>query len=275
MFFQKTRLWLWAAMIVGLVMLYGALAHAQLPSEVDETSVAITFNEIAGNRGWGALGAVPFKNGHVSAIAQGGGNVVRGKYHAEINFPVGVGSPTPNVFQFKFKVFTDGVFKGPTVRDLGRQADVGLAIEVQLEHGNAKFPISIGVFGRNAGPFGPPNARDDLENLGYDPNALDGRDLETLHPPPSGLSFKAGNSVNLLLSTEVHLPYDVSLGVRLMPELAGAGDNPVHQLIITPSTSFELRDNINLEIGADFGLQTFNDAIETELATLAAVKLSF
>lgn len=266
MFFQKTKLWLWAAMIIGLVMLYGAPAHAQLPSEVNETSVAITFNEIAGNRGWGALGAVPFKNGHVSAIAQGGGNVVRGKYHAEINFPV-------NIFQFK--IFTDGVFKGPTIRDLGRQADVGLVIEVPLEHGNAKFPISIGVFGRNAGPFGPPNARDDLENLGYDPNALDGRDLETLHPPPSGLSFKAGSSVNLLLSTEVHLPYDVSLGVRLMPELAGAGDNPVHQLIITPSTSFELRDNINLDIGADFGLQTFNDAIETELAILAAVKLSF
>ena len=264
MFYQKTRLWLWAAMIVGLMMICGALAHAQLPSDVDETSVAITFNEIAGNRGWGALGAVPFKNGHVSAIAQGGGNVIRGKYHAEVNFPVSA---------FQFKVFTDGVFKGATVRDLGRQADVGLAIEVPFQHG--KFPVSIGVFGRNAGPFGPPNARDDLENLGYDPNTLDGRDLETLKPPPSGLSFKAGNSVNLLVATEVHLPYDVSLGVRLMPELAGAGDNPVHQLIITPSTSFELGENINLEFGADFGFQTFNDEIETELATLVAVKLAF
>ena len=266
MYFQKTRLWFWAATIVALLLFCGAIAHAQLPSEVDETSVAITFNEIAGNRGWGALGAVPFKNGHVSAIVQGSGNVIRGKYHAEVNFPI-------NVFQFK--VFTDGVFKGSTVRDLGRQADVGLAIEVPFEHGNAKFPISIGVFGRNAGPFGPPNARDDLENLGYDPNTLDGRDLETLNPPPSGLSFKAGNSVNLLVATEVHLPYSVSLGVRLMPELAGAGDNPVHQLIITPSTSFELRDNINLELGADFGLQTFDGELETELATLAAVKLSF
>ena len=253
-------------LITFMALLLSQFAYAQLPSEVNETSVAVTFNEIAGNRGWGALGAVPFKNGHVSAIAQGGGNIIRGKYHAEVNFPVSA---------FQFKVFTDGVFKGATVSDLGRQADVGLAIEVPLQHGNAKFPVSIGVFGRNAGPFGPSNARDDLENLGYDPNSLDGRDLETLKPPPSGLSFKAGNSVNLLVATEVHLPYDVSLGVRLMPELAGAGDNPVHQLIITPSTSFELRDNINIELGADVGFQTFNDEIETELATLVAVKLSF
>ena len=264
--FQKRDFWLWLAILVAFALFCSVTADAQLPSEVDETSIATAFNEIAGNRGWGVLGAVPFKNGHVAAIAQGGGNVVRGKYHAEINFPVSA---------FQFKVFTDGVFKGATVADLGRQADVGLAIEVPFVRGNAKIPVSIGVFGRNAGPFGPPNARDDLENLGYDPNTLDGRDLETLHPPPSGLSFKAGNSVNLLVATEVHLPYDVSLGVRLMPELAGAGDNPVHQLIITPSTSFELRENINLEIGADVGFQTFDDAIETELATLVAVKLSF
>lgn len=249
-------------LITCMALLLSQFAYAQLPSEVNETSVAVTFNEIAGNRGWGALGAVPFKNGHVSAIAQGGGNIVRGKYHAEVNFPVSA---------FQFKVFTDGVFKGATVSDLGRQADVGLAIEVPTKWTN----VSVGVFGRNAGPFGPSNARDDLENLGYDPNSLDGRDLETLKPPPSGLSFKAGNSVNLLVATEVHLPYDVSLGVRLMPELAGAGENPVHQLIITPSTSFELRDNINIELGADVGFQTFNDAIETELATLVAVKLAF
>ena len=271
MYFQQTRLWFWAATIGALMLLCGALAYAQLPSEVDETSVAITYNDIAGSRGWGVLGALPFgnpenANGHVSAIAQGGGTVIRGKYHAEINFPIKV---------LQFKLFTDGVFKGPTVRDLGRQADIGLAIEVPFEHGNAKLPIAIGVFGRSAGPFGPPNARDDLENLGYDPNTLDGRDLETLKPPPSGLSFKAGDSLNLLVSTEVHLPYDISLGVRLMPELAGAGDNPVHQLIVTPSTSFEFGENINLEVGADLGLQTFEGELETELATLAAIKLSF
>ena len=263
MFYQRTRLWILAATIVALTLFCGTLADAQLPSEVNETSIATAYNEIAGNRGWGVIGATPFKNGHVAAIAQGGGNVVRGKYHAEINFPVKV---------FQFKLFTDGTFKGATVRDLGRQADIGLAVEVPFQHKNAKIPVSIGVFGRNAGPFGPPNARDDLEKLGYDPNSLDGRDLETLNPPPSGLSFKAGNSINLIVATEVHLPYDVSLGVRLMPELVGAGD-AVHQLIITPSTSFELRENINIEVGADVGFQTFNDTIETELATLVAVKL--
>ena len=62
MYFQKTRLWFWAATIGALMLLCGALAYAQLPSEVDETSVAITYNDIAGSRGWGVLGALPFGN---------------------------------------------------------------------------------------------------------------------------------------------------------------------------------------------------------------------
>lgn len=266
MFYQKTRNWLWAAIVVAFMAIYGTLAYAQLPSEVNETSLALTFNEIAGTRGWGALGAVPFKNGHVAAIAQGGGTVIRGKYHAEINFPL---------WGLHVKPFVDGTFKGPTVRDLGQQTDVGFAMEWPFAYKRVKVPIAIGIFGRSAGPFGPPNARDALENLGYDPNTLDGRDLETLKPPPSGLSFKAGNSVNLLLSTEVHLPYAISVGVRVMPELAGGGEPPVHQLIITPSTRFEFRENIHLDVGADVGVQTYDGEIETELATLVAVKLSF
>ena len=45
MYFQKTRLWFWAATIVALVMLCGALAHAQLADldllEDDDRSVGI------------------------------------------------------------------------------------------------------------------------------------------------------------------------------------------------------------------------------------------
>ena len=45
MYFQKTRLWLWAATIVALVLLCGALAHAQLADldllEDDDRSIGI------------------------------------------------------------------------------------------------------------------------------------------------------------------------------------------------------------------------------------------
>ena len=257
--------------IIFVCMLSFNIAHAQLPSSVDETSIAGTYNQIAGTRGWGILGAVPFKtgviNGNASAIAQGGGNIIRGKYHAEVGI---------TAKGFDFKLYTDGTFKGYTARDLGRQSDIGLAVEFP-EFDLAGFHATggTGVFGRNAGQFGSPNARDDLENIGYDPNSLDGRDLETLHPPPSGLSFKAGNSLNLLTYILLKHQKGFSVAVKVMPELAGAGDNPVHQLIITPATSFELRENVNIELGADIGIQTFNDTIERELATLLAVKLSF
>lgn len=162
------------------------------------------------------------------------------------------------------------------MKNLGRQADLGLAIEFpDFTFMGFAATGGAGVFGRNAGAFGPSNARDNLENLGYDPNSLDGRDLESLRPPPSGLSFKTGNSLNLLAYVLFKHPKGFNVAVKAMPELAGVGDNPVHQLIITPSTSFELRDNVNIELGADIGFQTFNDKIERELATLVAIKLSF
>ena len=45
MYFQNTRLWFWAAMLCGLILLYGALAHAQLADldllEDDDRSVGI------------------------------------------------------------------------------------------------------------------------------------------------------------------------------------------------------------------------------------------
>lgn len=268
---QKFRLLLWGVVFVCLLLFSVGFVYAQLPTKVDEVSIAGTYNQIAGNTGWGLLGAVPFNagsvNGNASAIAQGSGNIIRGKYHAEAGI---------TLRSFDFKVYTDGTFKGYSVRDLGRQADIGLAVEFP-EFDLAGFHATggAGVFGRNAGQFGAPNARDDLENIGYDPNSLDGRDLETLHPPPAGLSFKTGNSLNLLAYILLTHPKGFNVAVKAMPELAGAGDNPVHQLIITPSTSFELRDNVNIEFGADIGIQTFNGTIERELATLAAVKLSF
>ena len=257
--------------LIAVLVLSFTQAYAQLPAEVDEFSLAATFNQIAGERGWGLLGAVPFGtgnvNGNASAIAQGGGSIIRGKYHAEVGYTLS---------RFDFKLYTDGTFKGYAWDDLGRQADVGVAIEFpDFEIAGFAATGGTGVFGRNAGAFGPPNARDDLENLGYDPNSLDGRDLESLSPPPSGLSFKAGNSLNLLAYVLLKHPKGFNVAFKAMPELVGAGDNPVHQFIITPSTSFELRDNVNIELGADIGLQSFEGEIERELATLVAIKLSF
>ena len=268
---ETTRLILWGVALLWVVLFCTLSADAQLPATVDATSIAATYNEIAGARGWGVLGAMPFEaggiTGNFSGIAQGGGPIVRGKYHAEAGI---------RLRDFYLKLYTDGTFKGYAIDTLGWQADIGLAVQFpDFDIAGFHATGGAGVFGRNAGAFGPPNARDDLEHLGYDPNALDGRDLESLHPPPSGLSFKSGNSLNLLAYFLLVHPRGFNVSVKAMPEVVGAGGNRVHQLILTPSTSFALRENVDVELGADIGIQTFDGTIESELATLVAVKLAF
>ena len=238
---------------------------------VEERSLALTLTQINDQDAWGGIFETPFAtgevSGHFTTTFQGGSGIIRGKYHAEGGITRG---------GFDFILYTDGIYKGPTVRDLGRQADLGLAIEFPDQYKNKlKFTGGVGIFGRNAGPFGPRDAYGDLEGLGYDPNALDGRGLESLRPPPKGLSFKAGNSLNALFYTEATHPNGFGLTVKLMPELAGAGDNPVHQMIVTPYASFELSDKLNLDVSADFGIQGFEGEIQTEAAALAAVKYEF
>lgn len=268
---ETSRLIVWGVVLMCVVLFCTLTADAQLPATVDETSIAATYTEIAGARGWGVLGAMPFEaggvSGNFSGIAQGGGNIIRGKYHAEAGI---------RLSDFYIKLYTDGTFKGYAVDALGRQADIGLAVQFpDFDIAGFQATGGAGVFGRNAGEFGPPNARDDLENLGYDPNALDGRNLESLHPPPSGLSFKSGSSLNLLAYFLLVHPRGFNVSVKAMPEVAGAGGNRVHQLIVTPSTSFALRENVSVALGADVGIQTFDGTIERELATVVAVKLAF
>lgn len=255
--------------IIWILLLAGLYLPTVL-ADIDETSVAVTFSEIAGVRGGGVIAATPFESGiikgNASTTAQAGGGIIRGKYHAEAGIAYN---------GFDFVVYTDGMYKGYSLSGLGRQADVGLAVEApESDIGGFHVTGGAGVFGRNAGAFGPPNARDDLERLGYDPNVLDGKGLEGLNPPPSGLSFKAGNSLNLLLYAEAMHPKGFGAKVKLMPELAGEGDVAVHQLIISPMASYELGERVSLEVSIDVGVQRYGDEIESELATLAALKLS-
>ena len=269
---EKTRLIIWTIIVITLLILNITLTHAQLPATVQEPSFAMTYNQIAGSRGWGILGAVPFQtrhvNGNASAIAQSGGNIIRGKYHAEAGI---------TLRRFDFKLYTDGTFKGYSARDIGRQADIGLAVEFP-EFSGRRIPRdrrSRCIRTKRRTVRSTQRSWRSWKTSDTIPNTLDGRELESLHPPPSGLSFKAGNSLNLLTYILLTHPKGFNVAVKAMPELVGAGDNPVHQLIITPSTSLELRHNINIEFGADIGIQTFNDTIERELATLIAIKLTF
>ena len=270
MYFQKTRLWLWAATIVAMLMLYGALAHAQLPTTVDESSVAFTYNDVAGQRGWGVLGAVPYASGNLqgytAVVAQKGGTLLRSKYHAEIG---------TSYHNWDFNVYTNGLVKKYDGSEGGRVSGIGVAVEApEQDVGVFHVTAGLGVEGQNAGQIGAPNAGDTLEALGYDPGQLESLGLYSLNPAPTGLTIKQGNALKALLYAEISHPSGIVFSLKGLPEISGS-ESPVHQLVVSGSTSFELRENISLEIGADLGLQTYQGELEKELATLAAVKLSF
>ena len=276
----KMRNWVWLGMILAMVMLYTSLAVAQLPTEVDEASVSLTVNQLPGAPlGLGGGGALPFGNEQVSGFAatafQSNGTVIRGRYHAEVGGEMSL---------FRVILYTDGTFKGASVSELGRQADLGVSFEVQGVGGEV-FDVSGGIFGRSGGAFAKPNAFDTLAAQGYDENALegyadaDGGGLASLNPAPAGLSFGDRNSVNLLIQADVNLPNGIGGSLRFMPELAGSGEDSeaVDQLIANLNTSYELGTHVNLQIGVDIGAQRFRESgdVEKEASVLAAVSLTF
>ena len=270
MYFQKTRLWFWAATIFALVLFCGALAHAQLPTTVDESSVAFTYNDISGQRGWGVLAATPYAagglQGYTAVVAQKGGTLLRSKYHAEVG---------TSFHNWDFNVYTNGLVKKYDGSEAGRVSGVGVAVEAPEQNvGVFHVTAGLGVEGQNAGQIGAPNAGDTLEALGYDPGQLEELGLYSLNPAPTGLTIKQGNALKALLYAEISHPSGIVFSLKGLPEISGS-ESPVHQLVVSGSTSFELGENISLEIGADLGLQTYKGELEKELATLAAVKLSF
>ena len=271
MYFQKTQKPLfWVATICAIVLFCSTIAYAQLPTTVDESSVAFTFNDVAGQRGWGVLTATPYEisvlKGYVAGIAQKGGTLLRSKYHAEIG---------TSYRHWDFNVYTNGLIKKYDGSESGRVSGIGLAVEApERDVGVFHVTAGLGVEGQNAGQIGAPNAGDTLEALGYDPEALESLGLYSLNPAPTGLTIKQGNALKALLYAELSHPSGLVVSLKGLPEISGS-ESPVHQLVVSGSTSFEFGENINFEVGADLGLQTFEGELEKELATLAAVKLSF
>ena len=267
----RTRLVLWGIGIVSLFLLSVVLSHAQLPSTVDEPSIAGTYNQIAGVSGWGLLGAVPFEagrfHGHASAVAQSSSTLLRSKGHAEIG---------TSLSNWDFYLYTNWLIKKYTGAEPGRVSGLGFAVEAPKQKiGVFNVTAGLGIEGQNGGQIGAPNAGDTLESFGYDPEVLEEKDLYRLNPAPTGLTLQQGNTFKGVIYAELAHPSGLSITLKGLPEITGESEHPIHQLIISGNTSFELGEQVSLEVGADIGLQTYQETIERELATLVAVKLSF
>ena len=261
------------AILMLAMFLFTSGAWAQLPTEVNETELSLTLNQLPGaNLGIGGGAAVPFPNGFVAGIFQSNGTVIRGRAYLEYGVRVKVLRVVP---------YLNSTFKGYDISELGVQNDAGLNFEFEGVIENVD--ISGGIFGRSGGAFAKPNLFDLGAANGYDENTLegytnaDGGTLASLNPGATGLSFGDKNSLNLLLQADFNIK-DIGIAVKLVPELANSSDaEATDQAIINLNTSYELGEKISIGVGADIGFQRFRDSgeLEKELASLVAIKLSF
>ena len=249
MFYRKVIL-----ITIFLIVLLSSTGMAQLPTNPEKGSIAVGLDRIVNDTGWNLLTAVPYDfngaNGYIAGIMQGG-DIIRGKYHAEIGVDVSV---------FRLVLFTKGTVKGYSFETLGRDYRYGFGADTPDIKG---VSLRIGIFGVNADHYGPPNAYQTLENNNYDPSTFEGLGLKEINPPASGLSFNAGNFVNLLVETRFSIR-GISAKIAGMPQLTG--ENKAHQLINSFYINKALGRGFSLDIGAELGLQYFNEQIENETA---------
>ena len=240
---------LYALVLTILLMLSGMQANA-------DRSLGLTVNQIGPDVSWGASADIPFQMGAAACdldVTVQGGDQILGKSQLQVSVPVA---------GFDAGIFTKTNVKGYSVSDLGRATDIGA--KVGRKFGDAQ--ISLGIFGRNGGVFGPPNALKTLEDAGYDVSVLADLGLENVNPAPTGLSIAAGNSVNALIEAEFDLSF-AHVRLQGMPELSGDED-AVHQLIATLQSSWDLSERIKLTGTLDVGFQTFGGEIQREVANL-------
>ena len=115
---------------------------------------------------------------------------------------------------------------------------MGLAFTVPVETLN----FDVGIGGKNASPFGTPNAYDTLIGKGFSETELTGKGLESLSAALKGLPFKNGNSVNAFIITGFEAGI-VDVDVKGVIELLGQGDKQ-HQAILNFKTGGKVYDDV-------------------------------
>lgn len=275
MYFQKTRLWFWFATIVALVLFRGALAHAQLPTEVNEASISIGYSDIANDVGIDVLVAIPYEfagfNGYSTAISQRTDNVNRTKYHIEVGRPL--------TDWFEVNMYINGLRKQYVGSEAG--AVSGLGFEGQFsafQVGDFEVDVSVGVEGRNGGQIGRPSAGDILEANKFNPIRLEELGLYNLIQDPQGLTIQQGNAFKGAIGGSVTHKSGFNFGFKTLPDVFSNSKYRAHQLIISIATSYQLGESFSLDIGGELGLQTSpveRDTIEHERAIFIGGKYTF
>ena len=179
-----------------------------------------------------------------------------GIYNAKINTDF-----TFDIATVDLKLLIENKVKGYTLDTLGREQSLGLAFTVPVETLN----FDIGIGGKNASPFGTPNAYDTLIGKGFSETELTGKGLESLSAALKGLPFKNGNSVNAFIITGFEAGI-VDVNVKGVIELLGEGDKQ-HQAILNFKTGGKVYD-VRVTTALELSLMSYQDAVHYETAVI-------
>ena len=226
---------------------------------IGETHLGITYSQIADQTGFGLTADTEFNltdsiEVNANLNGQNTGSIYRGKLNADVSVPVA---------GFDVGVSSETKLQGYVLSELGHDTTYGLKASKRI--GNVD--LVIGVFGANAGEWGPPNAFDILvDQNNFEPEKLEGLGLENLTPAKSGLSIKNGSRLNLRFGLNFNLFDDkAEVSISGRPEI-GSDENPVHQLITAIRTGVALGQRTKVVLQGELGVQTWYDELQREFS---------
>lgn len=226
-------------------------------------SIGGTYSQVIDDRSFGLTG--DYQTSLTDRVgleidAQGqAGDIYKGRLQADL--VIGVST-------FDIKILTENKVKGYSLDSLGREQSIGLAASVPVENLN----FDIGVGGKNASPFGVPNAFDTLVADGFSESDLEGKGLDAITAATRGIPFKNGNTVNLFVETGFTKGiFDID--VRGVLEILGEGSK-MHQVNVDFNTSGKI-SGIVVTSGIEIGLASYLDAIYYETALVTSFGVDF
>ena len=226
-------------------------------------SLGVSYQQIIDDRSLGITGDYETQLADHVKFEADGQLQAGGIYNAKINTDF-----TFDIATVDLKLLIENKVKGYTLDTLGREQSVGLAFSVPVESLN----FDIGIGGKNASPFGAPNAFDTLVSEGFSELELAGKGLESLSAALKGLPFKNGNSVNAFIVTGFGAGI-VDIDVKGVIELLGEGDKQ-HQAILNFKTGGKVYD-VNVTTALELSLMSYQDAVHYETAIVTTAGFDF
>ena len=238
---------IYATIVALLFMLISGIAFA-------EGNIAVNMSQVINESSVGILGEyetqVTDRVGfEIDGDLQSGG-IYRGKLHAELLFDIST---------IDLKLITNTTVKGYALDSLGRDSNGYIAGTVSKEDVN----LDIGIGGKQASPWGAPNAVNDLVPLGYDEEALLAIGADKISPAPRGVAFQNGAFLQGYIATGWERG-DTEIGLKGVAQLSGK--DKAHQLIGSIDYVRDVFGNFTIRAGGELLLVKYASGLQSEVA---------